>query len=229
MAAGRGMLQQGETPERVWKEMGTYAGTENHAPMKWEIPDQPAQFKEASKGWVRDDLGEGFQGRLADLLHHPELYQNYPHLADTQVLTHISPTNLGEGSFHAGRKGEANFIDATGKDRQELMDVILHEIQHGIQVHEGFDPGANYRSIKDAIMQSGKVSPAAADVKAFNTYRNNMGEAESRAVELRRSQSPSYNRAHIPTESYDVPLKGLLSEDQIKAFAAKLRQLAPSD
>lgn len=224
-------LDAGHSADDTWKTFGAYRGTENHAPMKWEIPDQKAKFRDKGPGWTKDDLGEGYQGRLADMLDHPELFRNYPHLADTQVLTHVGPENLAEGSFHAGRKGHASFIDATGKSRDELMDVILHEIQHGVQAHEGFDPGANYRSIKDAIMETGKVSPAAADTKAFNTYRNNMGEAESRAVELRRKRPEAVNRADIPisTTSYDVPLKNLLSEDQIKAYAAKLRKLAPTD
>jgi hypothetical protein len=228
IAAGEAALKAGRNPDSVWKDLGVFQGTENHAPTKWEIPDQKAQFQKG-KGWTADDLSEGYSGRLGDMLQHDQLYAAYPHLADVQVLSHVAPTNLAEGGYHAGRKGQPAFIEATGKDRDELMKVILHEIQHGVQAHEGFDPGANYNTIKDAMLQGTKVSPKAAEIAAFNKYRGNMGEVESRGVELRHGQSPEYNRSVSPVRDYDVPLSKMQSADELKNLVIKLRNMAPSD
>ena len=221
IAAGEGMLKRGESPTKVWQEMGTYRGTENHAPMKWEIPDQKARLKKDAPGWVGGGEDWAYQGKLGELLHHPELFRNYPELADYNVLGHRSPNATGEGGFWK-RERE---IDATGKNSRELLSTLLHEVQHGIQNLEGFDSGASYSATKKALQDRyGTTIPASdLDKMSFRTYQRNMGEAEARAVETRRGNPKSVNELLRPTMSYDVSIASLIPEDQMPYYVKRLR------
>lgn len=76
--------------------------------------------------------------KLGDILQHQRLYEAYPHLKDADVhFNDLGPTIAGSAdSYNLNMKlNSRNSYGSAGKE------TVLHEIQHFIQNHEGFDPG----------------------------------------------------------------------------------------
>lgn len=102
---------------------------------------------------------------LDGVLHHPRLFEAYPKMRDYGVLD--IPHNAALGGFHANPKQSLGirpgmvdggippayieaktnkYINPTDTEFNKNIDplsTMLHEIQHGIQAKEGFDPGFN--------------------------------------------------------------------------------------
>ena len=115
-------------------------------------------------------------------------------------------------------------------DREELISSLLHEAQHGIQDFEGMSAGASASWSPDQYLSkhidyTGEAGPKAdalndliehaeksGDEKGVSRflYGLNAGEAEARAVELRRRMKAG-ERADLPawlyyTDWYDAPI-----------------------
>jgi hypothetical protein len=182
-----------ELGQDSWDTAGWFRGTENHAPWKWEIDDSKAGLKNLKAG--------EYNGKLGDLLDHPELYKNYPDLKDLYITGKIEPSMLkghGEGGYMHSARG----MNAEAGTHEELRDTILHEVQHAIQAREGFNTGANTDAIAKALRDARNVQgtvPSTTDVpKAWQLYQRNMGEVESRVVENRSLWSPEQRKAVNP-------------------------------
>ena len=76
--------------------------------------------------------------RLADLLRHDELYQNYPQLRRAGLRF----ADLPEGTYGSYNTG-TNTITLNNSLRDAPEDTLVHEIQHAIQNAEGFAGGAS--------------------------------------------------------------------------------------
>lgn len=114
---------------------------------------------------------EGFNALpLGVVMDHPKLFAAYPALRDIMVQVDAS---LGNGATFA----EMEYVDGTtgkaikiGNPRAPNVDnVLLHEIQHGIQSIEGFATGG---SIKDFESKQSTALPldvvsAALDIRTF--------------------------------------------------------------
>ena len=117
-------------------------------------------------------------------------------------------------------------------DREELISSLLHEAQHGIQDFEGLSAGASSAWSPDQYLSkhldyTGEAGPKADRMYMMNEnaaeqgdevqdalsrfyYKLNAGEAEARAVELRRRMKAG-ERADLPawlyyTDWYDEPI-----------------------
>lgn len=150
--------------------------------------------------------------KLGDVLDHPELYANYPHLRD-QPLVHTD-LNGPEGIYSP--KTKAIFIDQNGSNK---LSTVLHETQHAIQDHEqypGMDPNASTQklSVEDYLNHP-------LEKEAFETEaRRDMGMASrvetppsrfmrKSQLELSSSntlQPPSGELARRISRTEDVPL-----------------------
>jgi hypothetical protein len=76
---------------------------------------------------------------LQDLLHHTELYKNYPRSKNITIVRDRDPKGP-EGSYNS----QENTITIKGTLKPEkVKSVLLHEIQHAIQHREGFARGGN--------------------------------------------------------------------------------------
>lgn len=128
---------------------------------KFEFSDLGSSIKE---------LPRFFQGKkLSEVLDHPELFRQYPELANMEVQKML-PTlgnyeKAGEFAKVEGRPVIRTKADATP---EELRSTILHEVQHAIQDKEGFGQGAKGES---------------------EGYGSNPGEMEARAVQGRMGLS----------------------------------------
>ena len=122
---------------------------------KWrhEVPDFYAHFNPD----ILKQLAAGKRVELGDLIEHPELFSKID--ADKNILP-------GEATFMRWRG--VNYIELSLQDAKqlnsggsnEMMQSLLHEIQHGIQETEGFSKGANTGSglIKEV---AGRIENAA--------------------------------------------------------------------
>jgi hypothetical protein len=116
--------------------------------------------------------------KLKDILQHDELYKQYPELKD--MIVQIRPfldkdmaaTYRPEIKSYGDWKGRPAEIGLNSEGKITIDD-ILHEIQHHIQVKEGFERGS--------------TSSKAGDMEYFM----NMGEREARDAEYRRMLSSS--------------------------------------
>ena len=81
--------------------------------------------------------------QVGTTLSHPKLYESYPNLKDIELQQWIGPK---EGSYYPqGRSNkEPNPYIAVGAESPEqLKSTLLHELQHGIQMNEGFSRGGS--------------------------------------------------------------------------------------
>lgn len=146
--------------------------------------------------------------KLKDVLDHPNLYENYPDLADWKV----KPMPLGSMmTTQAAVHPESKTMWLTGNvDPDQIKGSILHEIQHMIQDKEGFAKGG---SIEQFLPEDWKAiydadQGAAWELKqaAYQKYHRLAGEAEARLTDARRNMWPE-ERAKAPAYSnYDVPI-----------------------
>ncbi len=125
---------------------------------KWrfEIDDSQAQFTPVND-WI--DAAEVDGVSLGEALNHPALFAAYPELAQVQVR--VNPARRSGGMFvsQPGRGFVGSYIeigDPTlyGAD-SPAIDVLMHEVQHAIQVREGFATGGSedaMRADKDQAM-----------------------------------------------------------------------------
>ncbi|OGS70745.1 MAG: hypothetical protein A3F91_09540 [Flavobacteria bacterium RIFCSPLOWO2_12_FULL_35_11] len=80
--------------------------------------------------------------RLYDAVDSPALFENYPEFKDIDISVNISSAGRGmkSGSFDVAN----NRIEVFADSNRDAMLVLLHELQHAIQVREGFALGASY-------------------------------------------------------------------------------------
>lgn len=188
------------TPQQQWDETGAKFGTKDRSYVgpdgmpKFEINDTPARLHKDFDPTVIRDYNDPLP--LAKILHHPELFERYPHLRDALVYGGVDAKHTGNAAYMK-KLGVDDFemIENTARNPGEYMTNLLHEVQHGIQAHEGFSGGANYgdhvkQHLKRYRDQNGGISPGPSEMPMINraamkSYKHNMGEAESRAVERR--------------------------------------------
>jgi hypothetical protein len=156
--------------------------------------------------------------RLNDVIDHPALFNAYPHLARMPV--EHNPFSFGMAGFNPDEKAfELNMpaIAATAKlqlgpgasaaesakQNMTVPGALLHEIQHAIDAHEGYNFGANPRWFM----------PQGAEDTALNAraYAGNMyPDAHRAATELAQA------RGYVPKP-----------EDLDKVFEALSRNKTP--
>lgn len=105
----------------------------------------------------RDLISTGDAIKVGDVLDHPDLLAAYPQLADVRVA--IQPGGKSWGSYNAG----TNTItmrspgDYHASGDRSMKSVLLHEIQHAIQDHEGFARGGSAQEFRDKLMGQADV------------------------------------------------------------------------
>ena len=209
MAAGEAALSANYTPHEVWRDLKVERGPENHQPMKWEIDDSLARVKPhdemGNRTFTQDKIRpeiQDYHGPIGQVYHHPELYANYPEVKDYVATLRIDPSlKKSSATFYPGSKE----IYAEGPSHASLTTPVLHEFDHAVADIQGFDPGAGYKQIKNALVEqlrsSGRVIPKDIDEQAYSIYRKNMGEGSAWGTEERFRRGPAY-REQIPP-SYD--------------------------
>ncbi len=126
---------------------------------RFEINDAHAKMKAGDLPDMRQTgPNEMMSSRLGNALHHPELYKQYPELADyTLHLQRMDPHTLGISTpgqpyliLNPVRQAADGSVRMATKN--ELTGVMLHELQHTVQEKEGFAPGGNPADAQAALL-----------------------------------------------------------------------------
>ena len=236
------MEKAGASREEIWSETMSMKGADG----KWraEIDDSLASVP----GYLM--AGAKADGRLGEIIKHPDLYKSYPDMADV-------PTSFdGTQKVRSGRynpedafNDEGLSINSTNAD--DARSIGLHETQHGIQSREGFARGgspdevpvrisgaaaeAHARQIAkwgsvdyDSLsrVQQNKYKKLAADdlreKQRLNGYKNLAGETEARNVQTRRNMDMDQRRERPAWMDEDVA-----REDQIVRFGGGASESRP--
>lgn len=174
--------------KEIYDATGWFKGPD--AKWRFEIPDFDFRTQVTPK-W------SPFKKRLGDYVHHPQLFEAYPHLKNIEAEILQSPLENG----FAYKKGGIRVEGPT----QERRDIIgIHELQHKVQQSEGFVPGENAEYLTQLFHKKlgTKGNNLTVSKKAFDQYHRSAGEAEARAVENRMNE---FDFAKYPWLSYDVP------------------------
>jgi hypothetical protein len=221
MLRARTALKKGADPEAVWQEHGAFKGydkgTDPAAQMKWEIPDTNAKFKKDAITWNGDKFNDMFEGKLGDLVDHPEFFKNYPQANDWAVSAlRNKDIKGGSGGILGGTNPQ---INALGRNDEELMKILLHEMQHGVQHIEKFGRGGNPEQFASKLTREAvEANPEkAAEIfdpkgplwkgiakKSEDQYKRLPGEVESRSVELRKNFPAEMLRQYSPRKTAEV-------------------------
>ena len=102
------------------------------------------------------------QSVVGNVYSHPELYQAYPELAQTQFnIRHPKDMGLGTQGYY---DGGVSFRDDVGYAMQSGKSLMGHELQHAIQSKEGFALGGNQEQFAHGPMFSKKAQDLNADL-----------------------------------------------------------------
>jgi hypothetical protein len=206
---------------------------------------------DAGNLWVQDTAGPRLVASpltVRDVIDHPQLFDQYPHIAAMRVHARV-PENAG-AVFNYGeysKKGQLitngsigiNPQTLTGGNPNEIKSLLLHEMQHAVQQHEGFALGANTAmeslspGLPASAIYANEVAKAVgkpvhqltqADLGTLSTdqmnilaeyalrdaYWRSAGEVESRNVQARMGFSPAERQGMAPWESQDVRVPKLI-------------------
>lgn len=194
------MAEKGVDPRTIWKETGNWKAPDGM--WRQEIPDNAAFYRGSQAA------GSSYSD---DVMLHPELYGNYPHLKGKRVVE----------SPHAG----GSYDEATGQitvGPTNANSTMLHELQHAIQQREGWAKGGSPKEMAqeyglarsrlhflerepdyqqgmkelddmwDAVFNKGTMSDAEAIAKEAEIVKKYPSIAESRKVMDILRQSDEY-------------------------------------
>lgn len=173
--------KKGGRPQDIWQDTGWARAPWDNL-WRREIDDSSLRMKPQVSFQNPDgSFGWGSMGSLKYVAPHPGLFKAYPEAENIPAFLNMDP-NLPvqyRGSFkwdgHPGSiKGE---LLGEARNEHELKKTVVHELQHGAQKAERFPSvGTN-----PGFFEAKGYSP----VRAYELYRNNPGEAESRLTESR--------------------------------------------
>lgn len=144
------MHNQKKSNEEIRKETGWFVGMDG----KWRF--------EISDADIRFDAEGDLQGKnkndvktLADYISHDKLFEAYPDLAEVPVYF----AEIQNGSYGSYSRGldEITLNRSLLEDPKELLDTLVHEVQHAIQERERFAPGASKAYWNRRLEEGGDV------------------------------------------------------------------------
>jgi hypothetical protein len=153
----RQQIAAGANPEQVRQDTGWFEGEDGR--WRFEIDDSQAQFAPV-ENWL--DEAESGGVPLQRVLNHPGLFAAYPEIGQVTVV--VNPQRTA-GGFFAGQPGrgftgaQIEIGDPTTYAEGNAMDVLMHEVQHAIQLREGFATGGSpeaMRAEKDQALEDRK-------------------------------------------------------------------------
>lgn len=140
------------------------------------------------------DVADVLNFKLEELLQHDELYELYPQLRNLQVKFHILATDdgrlllrnprtrKGDKGGLASSRGLVHYLQTNNlQGVDDLHSTVLHEVQHAVQMFEGFAKGGGSQLTDEMIDSYENVVRADAIVKAID---NGADDIDSLGFEL---------------------------------------------
>lgn len=137
------LIAAGEDPDAVRKEWGWFKGPDGH--WRYEIDDSQVVLNEgllARASAAAKQLGSSSGMRikkLHTLIQHEELFDAYPFLRDVEVFVR---NNLTAYEAYTDLK-DMSITLSSSVSAEHAVELLLHELQHLIQLEEGFAMGGN--------------------------------------------------------------------------------------
>ena len=152
-------------------------GWERGADGKWryEMPDAKIKdMKDIGGGNIVKRFDDDMlwnDGKLADVIDAPRLFEAYPQLKDVRIDTDAIMNDMpSNGEYNP----KTNTITIHADELKYMNSILNHEIQHAIQFIEGFATGGNEDSVRSRIEDRMQNIEDAANVAAgtLDEYRN---------------------------------------------------------
>ncbi|EJU9479061.1 PLxRFG domain-containing protein [Pseudomonas aeruginosa] len=193
----------GENAEVVRRDTGWHRSADG----KWrfEISDHQASIAVAGEtagaiinmAHLNAINDERSRPTVGDVLNHPQLFAAYPDLQRIPVA--VMPEGV-TALARLRRFATGNQVEVQANmPRTEVASAILHELQHAIQIREGFAMGGSARAFVSNFDKTGAA-----------TYRRLAGEVEARNTQARLKMTPRLRRDIAPDESADIPASQVL-------------------
>jgi hypothetical protein len=160
-------------PGNIYRETGWWPGADTQ--WRHRISDVNSSLTEKALNEIRKPAGA--VGKLDELFSHPELYEAYPHLRDIGANLASDPSSQIYGQYLPTSKFLVASSPVFKDNPNSLRAIILHELQHAVQQHEGFSPGAH------------------PDVVGVENYLRSAGENEARYAQFGRNIPNEHTRA----------------------------------
>ncbi|WP_447843457.1 PLxRFG domain-containing protein [Pseudomonas aeruginosa] len=188
----------GENAEVVRRDTGWHRSADG----KWrfEISDHQASIAVAGEtagaiinmAHLNAINDERSRPTVGDVLNHPQLFAAYPDLQRIPVA--VMPEGV-TALARLRRFATGNQVEVQANmPRTEVASAIPHELQHAIQIREGFAMGGSARAFVSNFDKTGAA-----------TYRRLAGEVEARNTQARLKMTPRLRRDIAPDESADIP------------------------
>ena len=189
LSRAKEMEQQGVAMETIFRETGWYTGIDG----KWrfEISDYDMEYdRPDNMQW--DPATAPQEMLLSDVLHHDELFRNYPHLRRARLRFERLPLGR-QGVFD----GENIILDDGLRGVPDY--ILVHEIQHAIQEYEGFARGSSPEYWAQRIGEGyARQGEDGTPMSSRDLYRNTAGEIEARDASNRILMTPERRRKNLP-------------------------------
>ncbi|EPX2510607.1 PLxRFG domain-containing protein [Pseudomonas aeruginosa] len=193
----------GENAEVVRRDTGWHRSADG----KWrfEISDHQASIAVAGEtagaiinmAHLNAINDERSRPTVGDVLNHPQLFAAYSDLQRIPVA--VMPEGV-TALARLRRFATGNQVEVQANmPRTEVASAILHELQHAIQIREGFAMGGSARAFVSNFDKTGAA-----------TYRRLAGEVEARNTQARLKMTPRLRRDIAPDESADIPASQVL-------------------
>lgn len=172
-------------------------GWERGADGKWryEMPDAKIKdMKDIGGGNIVKRFDDDMlwnDGKLADVIDAPGLFEAYLQLKDVRIVTDAIMNDMpSNGEYNA----KTNIITIHADELKYMNSILNHEIQHAIQHIEGFARGGSPRLIRGEVKKNDD----------YNSYKSLAGEVEARNVESRMGMTDEERRNSLAEETEDV-------------------------
>lgn len=172
-------------------------GWERGADGKWryEMPDAKIKdMKDIGGGNIVKRFDDDMlwnDGKLADVIDAPGLFEAYPQLKDVRIDTDAIMNDMpSNGEYNA----KTNTITIHADELKYMNSILNHEVQHAIQHIEGFARGGSPRLIRGEVKKNDD----------YNSYKSLAGEVEARNVETRMGMTDEERRNSLAEETEDV-------------------------
>lgn len=194
-ARARKMKEGGVDDGTIWEETGWQWDKENGA-WQFEIDSSQLKFKEDANFEV--DVNE--EVPLNEVIEFPELFENYPQLENTRLKL-----VEGRGGYFNIDTDLSSFpmkevpIIAIGKDEldnpERVLDIITHELQHGVQAIEGTSGGSNNKYLSE--------NPPTPEMAEKKVYLDNLIEQSNELEEKWRKIAVLEENDRTPGQQAD--------------------------
>ena len=181
------MQGEGVPHADVRKETGWEFGAEGQP--KYEMTDENTYIR--PKALAQQPQPRGTT-TLEEFIHHPEYFQDYPHLANLPVEFDIRPGVKERGGIAIGPNDKPVKIIVQAPDVATARSVVLHEMQHGVQQAEGFASGANPSDLPINPHQLTYLTKEAAQAQGYDWYKLTPDIQRQMEAEMRHMMYRAY-------------------------------------